>query len=72
MKPWQAPLNKAPSKWEKRRTKRKDPSQNQDKQNPKWVIKGQRKKLCSKTLPIPPLIARSQSKNEREGNLNEE
>jgi hypothetical protein len=41
MKPWQAPLNKAPSKGGKEEQRERGPKYKPKEQNPKWVTRGQ-------------------------------
>jgi hypothetical protein len=53
MRPGQTPSNKTPNIKGKEWTNIKDPSLSQKNKNPKWIIKGQRNKSCSK----PPLVA---------------
>jgi len=54
LKPWQAPLNKAPSKEgteeqrERERERERGPKSEPKEQNPKWVTRGQRNKVCSR------------------------
>ncbi len=64
MKLWQNPLNKTSSKGGKEVQRQRTQLWNK-KTIPKWDVKGQKNKLCSKT----PLVTRSISKKERKGKL---
>jgi hypothetical protein len=82
MKPWQASLDKAPSKKskggkEEQREKKKDLTKSEQawslcQQNPKWIdhkgVKKNNNKLCSRS-PSPVVVIKKHIKKGKEGNV---
>jgi hypothetical protein len=48
LKPWQVPLNKAPREEGTEEQREREPKAKPKEQNPKWVTRGQRNKVCSR------------------------